>query len=235
MTTSRRSRKVERRRGLRTSLRGFLDRLAVKSSDKRTVGETLIIYDADKGGKDADKVAAALQLIQDFDPVRYRRVVRDIRQIWITTIAGAAGQFVGSTSTCELDERFVMGEHTSIEEVAGAIVHEATHARLDQDGIGYEEGSRARVEEVCMGRELAFAAKLPDGTSIRRWVEARQERPVDYSNTAFNTREIAGARDALLHLGTPAWFANMIVFLAKLRQRGSAKRQEGGSGSEPPN
>ncbi|TIP09999.1 hypothetical protein [Mesorhizobium sp.] len=184
----------------------------------------LIIYDADKGGKDADKIAAALQLIQDFDPVRYRRVVRDLKQIWITTIVGAAGQFVRSTSTCELDERFVTGEHTSIEEVAGAIVHEATHARLDQWGIGYEEELRARVEEVCMARELAFATKLPVGASIRRWVEARQNGSVDYSNAAFNTREIAGARDALVHLGTPVWFAEMIVFLARLRQRKSTKR-----------
>ncbi|UVK41804.1 hypothetical protein BPNPMPFG_003395 [Mesorhizobium sp. AR07] len=195
----------------------------------------LIIYDADKGGKDADKVAAALHLIRDFDAVRYRRVVRDLKQIWITTIAGAAGQFAGSTSTCELDERFVMGEHTSIEQVAGAIVHEATHARLDQCGIGYEEGMRARVEAVCMGRELAFAAKLPDGASIRLWVEARQKGAVDYSNTAFNTREIAGARDALIHLGTPGWFADIIVFVARLRRRGSVKREEGGRASEPPN
>lgn len=224
MTTSRRPRKVERRNGVGISFRVFLDWLAVRSSDKRTVGGMLIIYDADKGGKDADKIAAALQLIQDFDPVRYRRVVRDLKQIWITTIVGAAGQFVRSTSTCELDERFVTGEHTSIEEVAGAIVHEATHARLDQWGIGYEEELRARVEEVCMARELAFATKLPVGASIRRWVEARQNGSVDYSNAAFNTREIAGARDALVHLGTPVWFAEMIVFLARLRQRKSTKR-----------
>ncbi|QND56874.1 hypothetical protein [Mesorhizobium huakuii] len=190
----------------------------------------LIIYDADKGGKDVDKVAAALQLIQAVDPARYRRIVRDLKQIWITTIPGAAGQFVGSTSTCELDERFVMGEHISIEEVAGAIVHEATHARLDQWGI-----LRARVEEVCMGRELAFAAKLPDGASIRRWVEARQQGAVDYSNAALDTREIAGARDALIHLGTPVWFADTIVFLARLRRGRSARRQERGSFSEPPN
>ncbi|AZO45514.1 hypothetical protein EJ076_32700 [Mesorhizobium sp. M7D.F.Ca.US.005.01.1.1] len=195
----------------------------------------LIIYDADKGDKSADKVAAALHLIQVMDPVRYRRVVRDLKQIWITTIPGAAGQFVRSTSTCELDERFVTGEHISIEEVAGAIVHEATHARLDQCGIGYEERLRTRVEEVCMRRELAFAAKLPEGAGIRRWVEARQNGPVDYSNAAFNTREIAGIRDAMIHLGMPIWFADTIVFIGRLRRRGSAKRQEGKSASEPPN
>ena len=186
----------------------------------------LIIYDADKGGKDADKVAAALQLIQNFDPLQYRRVVRDLEQIWITTIVGAAGQFVAATSTCELDERFVTREYTSVEEVASAIVHEATHARLDRCGVGYEEGLRARVEKVCMGRELAFAARLADGASIRRWVEARQGGAVDYSNAAFNTREIAGSRDALTHLGTPGWFADIIVFVARLRRRESAKREK---------
>jgi hypothetical protein len=204
----------------------IVDRLAIKSSDKRTINGTLIVYDADKGGKDADRVAAALQLIQAFDPIRYRRLVRDLKQIWITTIPGAAGRFVKSTSTCELDERFVLGEHTVTEHVASAIVHEATHARLDQQGVGYEEELRDRVEQVCMRRELAFAAKLPDGASIRQWVEFRQTEPSDYSDAAMDARQIDSARAALLHLSVPGWFADMIVFFARRRHERRIRRQE---------
>ncbi|MEP6567801.1 MAG: hypothetical protein ABJB10_21915 [Mesorhizobium sp.] len=186
----------------------------------------VIVFSKHKGREAKDKVAAALELIRDFDPVRHNRMVRDLKRIWITTITGAAGQFVNSTSTCELDERFVLGEHTTTEQVAGAIVHEATHARLHQSGIGCEQELRDRVEQVCMGRELAFAAKLPDGESIYRWVEARQDHSVDYSNAAFNAREIAGARDALLHLNAPGWLADTIVFFARRRHQKHLKRQE---------
>ena len=67
---------------------------------------------------------------------------------------------------CVIDERFVVDEGTTPEMIASVIVHEATHARLFRMGIGYEEGRRARVEQVCLRRELAFAAKLPDRAKV---------------------------------------------------------------------
>ena len=161
-------------------------------------------------------------------------MVRDLKRIRITTIFGSAGRFVISTSTCELDERCVLGEYTTTEQVAGVIVHEATHARLHQWGIGYEQELRDRVERVCMRRELAFAAKLPEGESIRRWVEARQERS-DYSNAEFSAREIAGARDALLRLDAPAWFADMMISVMRWRHRRDLGRKDAERASDQPN
>jgi len=38
-------------------------------------------------------------------------------------------------------------------------------------GIGYDEDIRARVERVCIRRELAFAAKLPNGEQVRQQAE----------------------------------------------------------------
>lgn len=234
MTKSRRRGKPERR-PFSIVWQDTLNWLAMKASAKQTISGMVIVFSKHKGSAATDKVAAALQLISDFDPVRYRRVVQDIKRIWITTNTGAAGQFVNSTSTCELDERFVLGEHTTTEQIAGAIVHEATHARLHQGGIGYEQELRDRVEQVCMERELAFAAKLPNGESIRRWVEARQDRPVDYSNAALKAGEIAGARDALLHLDAPAWLASIIVSFARWRHRRILGRQDGKRASDQPN
>ena len=233
MMKLRRLRKAERR-SFSNMLQDILNWLAVKASAKQTVNGMVIVFSKHKGSQATDKVAAALQLISDLDPVRYRHVVRDLKRIWITTIAGAAGQFVNSTSTCELDERFVVGEHTTAEQVAGAIVHEATHAHLHQWGIGYEQELRDRVEQVCMGRELAFAAKLPDGESIRRWVEARQGG-VDYSNAAIRAREIDSARDALLDLNAPAWLADMIVWSARWRHRRAFGRDDAKGASDQPN
>ncbi|MER8518075.1 hypothetical protein NKI48_17015 [Mesorhizobium sp. M0644] len=217
--------KTEKRRGSEVVIRVF-SWLAIKSIDKRTIDGLPVFYNGESGGKDADKVAAALRLIQKFDPVRYSRLVRDLKRIWITINPGAAAQFVKSTSTCELDRRFVLGEHTLSDQIASAIVHEATHARLHQRGIGYEEELRHRVEWVCMRRELAFAAKLPDGASIRQWVEARQTEPSDFSNVAMNGRQIDSARDALLHLNAPGWLADLIVFFARRRYQRRIRRQE---------
>lgn len=222
---SRRLGKAERR-SLSRVFQDIFNWLAVKASAKQTVNGMVIVFSKHKGNEARDKVAAALQLIRDLDPVRYSRVVHDLKRIWITTIPSAVGRFVNSTSTCELDERFVLGEHTTTEQVAGVIVHEAAHARLHQWGIGYEPELRDRVEQVCMRRELAFAAKLPDGESICLWVEASQDGSVDYSNAAFKAREIAGARDALLQLNAPAWLADMIVFVARRRHQKHLKRQE---------
>ena len=225
MRKSRQLRKAERR-SFSSVFQDIFNWLAVKASAKQTVNGMVIVFSKHKGSEAPDRVAAALQLIRDLDPVRYRRVVRDLKRIWITTIAGAAGRFVNSTSTCELDERFVLGEHTLTEHVASVIVHEATHARLHQWGIGYEEELRHRVEWVCMRRELAFAAKLPDGASIPDWIVAGKTEPADFSNTAMIAREIDNAREALLQLNAPAWLADTIVFFARRRQQRRVRRQE---------
>jgi hypothetical protein len=63
--------------------------------------------------KEVDKVCKALTLIRDHDPVRYRRIVRDLTRIWVMVVPGGCGQFRESTWTCELDGRFVLDEDVS--------------------------------------------------------------------------------------------------------------------------
>lgn len=219
--------KIEKRHLVDTVI-GFFDFLAIKFNNKRTIDGLPVFYNSDHAGKDADKVVAALRLIQKFDLVQYRRVVCDLNRIWITTIPGAIGRFIKSTSTCELDRRFVLDEHTATEQIASTIVHEATHAHLFRRGIGYEERLRARVEGICMGREQAFAAKLPDGASIRNWVEASRVEleSLEFSNVAMHARRIDDSRNALLDLNAPAWLADVIVFFARRRHQRRIRRAE---------
>ena len=154
-----------------------------------------------------ERVMQALGLIKSHDPVRYRRLLHDVKRVWIVLIFGGLAEFDHALQTCKLDERFVLDEATSIEQISATIVHEATHARLAHYGIEYDEPIRARVEAICMRREIAFSRKLPHGGGD---VAEQAERtlalcaePEYWTNAAFAERFHEGGEDALRHIGTP--------------------------------
>ena len=93
-------------------------------------------------------------------------------------------QFRPEIWACVLDPRFIFDEASTPELIAAAIVHEATHARLWHRGFGYEEDVRARVEYICIRRELAFSAKLPSGQAVR----SRAERKLAISREFLDRR-----------------------------------------------
>lgn len=103
------------------------------------------------------RVEEALRLIQKYDRLRYDRLVRDLERVWVRDIPGTRGSFDQPLRACSLDRVFVLAEKSCPELIAATIVHEATHARLDHCGIGYEEELRPRIEATCFRRELAFA------------------------------------------------------------------------------
>jgi hypothetical protein len=107
------------------------------------------------------RVEDALALIKSCDPLRYDRLVRDLDRILVRLVFHGNACFDPKLNACSLDPRFVSAEASSIDVIAAAIVHEATHARLWRKGIRYEQGIRHRVEAICFRRELAFANKLP--------------------------------------------------------------------------
>ena len=152
------------------------------------------------------RIEQALELIKSCDPIRYRRLLQDLERIWITLVAGGLAQFDVTLLACKLDERFVLAETTSVEQISATIVHEATHARLWRRGIGYEEPIRARVEAICLRREIAFSNRLPDGDAIRELAERTLSLcsdPAYWTGTAFTERYAVETQEALRHLGTP--------------------------------
>jgi hypothetical protein len=120
-----------------------------------------------------------------------------------------------SLQACVLDQRYVLSATTTPEMIAKTIVHETTHAKLDHFGIGYDEKERARIEAVCMRRELAFAAKLPEGKSLEDEVERTMEwcaaNPEFFSNARMHERSIEGHVEALRHVGMPEWFIQGVL------------------------
>jgi hypothetical protein len=168
------------------------------------------------------RVEEALRLIQKYDRLRYDRLIRDLERVWVRDLPGALGTFNQSLHVCSLDREFVLAERSGLELIAATIVHEATHARLDRCGIGYEEKLRPRVEAVCFRRELAFAAKLPNGEQVREQAERKLAfyATEDYwTNAAFAERYVNDHIEALRNLGAPDWIGRTALILRALRLR----------------
>jgi hypothetical protein len=50
------------------------------------------------------------------------------------------------------------------------LVHEATHARLWKNGIGYPVSARGRIEQLCVRAEVRLARQLPDAEELESFV-----------------------------------------------------------------
>ncbi len=155
------------------------------------------------------RVEDALALIKRHDPLSYSRILRNLKRIWVTILPGAIAHYDRLLNACVFDQRFVVAETTTLERIATSIVHEATHARLERCGIKYEEKLRPRIEAACVGRELAFANKLPDSAELQEQLaDARQwykTNPEHFSDVRFRQRDTRGRIKAFHYLGMPDW------------------------------
>lgn len=140
----------------------------------------------DAGHRSLDRVRNAVRLIAECDPVRYRRLLRDIDSIWVRLLPGNAAQYEHDRRRIVLSRRHIADKEDEV--IATYIVHEATHARLNR--FGYEEGVRGRIERCCIRRELAFARKLPDGQYLVDWFTPLLATPdVEYSDASVEARQ----------------------------------------------
>jgi hypothetical protein len=189
------------------------DRIMLRlSAGKRIDGLWVGTYFQTNAGTVMRRIEEALHLIKVHDPRRYDRLGKDLTRVWVRLIPGALARFAPTQEACELDERFVLAETSSPELIAAAIVHEATHARMWRRGIGYDERLRARVEAACFRRELAFAAKLPNGERVREQArDALAIPPASWTNNAAHDREVDGAAAVLCHLGAPNWLVRALL------------------------
>jgi hypothetical protein len=185
-------------------------------------------YDKENAEASLNRVEDALRLIKAYDPRRYRRLLRDLERIWVAVIVGGIAHFDASIWTCVLDPRIVLNDAKTSEDIATAIVHEATHARLWRRGFRYSEEVRSRVEAICFRRERAFAAKLPNGEQIRdsanRCLTAYAGRE-HWTDEAFYRRYEEGVSKALEHIGVPKWLMPALRASRRLHLR-LARRQK---------
>jgi hypothetical protein len=153
-------------------------------------------------------------------------------------LPNALASYDRSLKACVLDERFVLLETTTLERIACAIIHEATHAKLEAWGISYDdEKGRSRIEAICLRRELNFIAKLPHGEILQEEIARTLEwcaSDHDYfSDVSFQQRDHEGNVETLRYLGTPDWLIGFIfrvlpvVFaVRRLIRRFAGRRQQ---------
>lgn len=166
------------------------------------------------------RVEAALQLIERFAPLHYRRVKNSLTRIWVQLVPHGAGCYLHSLNACVLDERVVASETTTLEWIASAIVHEATHARLEKRGVRYDEAIRHRIEGICARRELDFARRLSGVDALLEEINWRLERchegNASFTNLNMRKEIDQGNMDALRYLGAPEWVIALVLRMRNL-------------------
>jgi hypothetical protein len=190
------------------------DRILLRLSAGKSI-DGLRIRASEESEASLRRVLEALEIIKTFDRRRYDRILHDLELVWVRLLPAALACFDESLKACEIDTRFVLDEGSEPEIIAAAIVHEATHARLARCGIRYDENMRRRIEAVCVRRELAFAARLPNGEPIRVWSASRLQAPPEtFTDAAFDQRTREGELEVLRLLGTPDWVVRTALTLA---------------------
>ena len=195
-----------------------VDKLALRLSTSRDIDGLWVGSLESEPRPGLRRVEDALELIKRYDCLQYSRVIHNLERVWVNILPDASACYERSLKACVFDERFVLSEKTTLERIATAIIHEATHAKLERLGIPYDEERRTRIETICIRRELAFVANLPDGAQLQEdlshelaWCAAN---PDYFSSVGFRERESQGWIKALRYLGTPNW---LVQALLKLR------------------
>jgi hypothetical protein len=169
------------------------------------------------------RVEDALRLIKQHSPLHYSRIMRELERIWIWLVPHGLAHYDRSLKACVLDERFVADSATGLEQIASAIVHEATHARLERCGIAYNENRRARIEAICFRRELALAARLPDGAELQgdiaQYLDRYQNNPEYFRDVHWRERISKGQIETLRYLKAPEWLIRALLTLKSMIDR----------------
>ncbi|MET3844324.1 hypothetical protein [Bradyrhizobium sp. OAE829] len=212
----------KKRRGLPARKPAVIDRLDLWLSTSRSIDGLWVGTMESEPWPGLIRVEDALRLIEHHDSLHYSRVVHNLERIWVNLLPSGRASYDRSLKACVFDERYVLLETTTPERIATTIIHEATHARLEGWGIGYDdEKKRARIEAICMRRELNFVTKLPHAEALREEVARKLEWYAgnhDYfSDASFEQREVQGQIEALRYLGAPDWAHRFMMKLRAVR------------------
>lgn len=196
----------------------LIDKIDLRLSTARTVDGLWVGCDHYEPELGLRRVEDALRLIKDYSPLHYQRIKTNLKRIWVRLLPSSRASYFHRLNACQLDERFVALEETTLERIASCIVHEATHGRLAKLGIPYDESVRAQIERICLRRELHFAAQLPHGEALLDEITRTLDWCVDgnqyYSDQSMRQQNDQGSMEALRYLGVPAWLVS-VVFKAR--------------------
>ncbi len=112
-----------------------------------------------------ERVAATLDVVARYQPVRYRHLMRDIRRIVVQRFPCRAAYFAES-GACLLELTFVVNPEFSLSQVAASLVHEGMHARVHRSGACVTPQQKPREERLCRRAELELGLAVPDGAPV---------------------------------------------------------------------
>lgn len=159
-------------------------------------------------------VEAALSLIHSTAPKSHANLRSDFRGILLWDLQGPHGQWRNDVKICMLDETYV--QQTDVERLAMTIVHEATHAKLFRNGVGYPEALRQRIEGVCFRASAAFARRLAKSSELQAEVSRSVHRSEEYwSDGQFTARKLS----RMEKLGAPRWLMRFLRWRVSRRSR----------------
>jgi hypothetical protein len=141
-----------------------------RSGHLTEVGETQIL---DLGGEPAsgaiEAVEGAFALMRHYSPKFLARLNRECRRFVL---------FDDSfPEYWQLVDAILLGKRQLVEsnngQIALALVHEATHARLSRLGLSGNRFGLDRIEEACINRERALAKTFPNSDQWGSYVESK--------------------------------------------------------------
>ena len=126
-------------------------------------------------------------------------------------MVGSRGEWQQDARLIRLLERTVVDPAEESAHVAGTVVHEATHAWLDDRGIAYRPERRRRIEALCIRSEARFASRIPGGAELANYYDTQARKVLaqsdaEWSDAAFRARSLEKLRE----LGTPHWFLRLL-------------------------
>ena len=190
----------------------------VRRSERRQMLGVHVRVPADLRDADAvfAKIAGAFELLQAHGGHSLDNLRRHTNGVFVWTTAGARGEWHPRTRLVVLEETHVCRESTFPREIASTLVHESTHALLDAKGFAYAGERRARIENVCFRRQLAFARRLAEPADLVDQAERQLRRPPgDFTKEAWRQRALA----KLISLGVPRWLAHAVERIGRPTNR----------------
>lgn len=143
------------------------------------------------------KSLEALSLVEAHDSTSFARVGRYLKTFAV--VSGAGEYYHHGLRAYVMDIGNL--QRRSIPELAAAIVHEATHARLASRGfLGKRMAERNRLERICTEEEARFAERLPDGSALAAGIRAKLATPW-WTDEALQSRRVEHVRAS----GLPKW------------------------------
>ncbi len=175
----------------------------------------------------AERLAAAVRLLQSVTPLRLAYLRRDLPFI-LVAFGPCAGQCLDRVGICLLNTDDVLCQELSVEVLALVLVHEGTHARLARLGFENEGKHRARIERLCRLAAVTVGTRLPGAEEYVAWLQEMELSHESFADDEYWTdaalmqrvNERVRARGWAAVVGS--WVARILVLLERAIQKRAA-------------